>query len=139
MEVTDSTWLVASGGDDNALGITILNMHDETSEFATSALIVPSAHAAAINAIALIADLDQGSRASTRKIYAVTASNDQVVKLWEVTLDSRKAGTKGISLRTIGRYSSSVADIAGLAVFRKDVQLKILVSGVGTEMWTVSN
>lgn len=140
-EVTDNSWLVVSGGDDNALGFTILTTKDETSEYATSSLIVPSAHGAAVNAIGIFKRNRVAGQQASLGMHVVTASNDQVVRLWDVMIDPRKPGIKGVAVRKQGRYCSAVADISSVAIFarpRRDHQagdIKILVSGVGTEVW----
>jgi hypothetical protein len=75
----------------------------------------------------------------------VTASNDQVVKIWTVRLDLRKPGIKGLNVTKDGKYASAVADISSLAVLdgtkghgegdEGTEATKILICGVGTEVW----
>jgi WD40 repeat protein len=137
VELTDNSWLIASGGDDNALGLTLLKMDDESSEYMTSALIVPNAHTAAVNAITIRRQSGFARMGPILSRQIVTASNDQVVKLWKVTVDPRKAGTKGLRVKRSGRYSSSVADISAITMFGKDKEEKVVVSGVGTEVWSI--
>ena len=141
IELADDSWLIASGGDDNALGLTVLEMDDETSEYANSALIMPNAHAAAVNAIAIIKNPRRESRQATRVVRVMTAGNDQVVKVWEIIVDSRKPGVNGVNVKQRGKHASAVADIAAIAVLndgkrhQRPRQLKLIVSGVGTEVW----
>jgi hypothetical protein len=139
--ITDNSWLIASGGDDNALGLTIFEVNDDTLEHQTSSLVIPSAHAAAINALTVVRTCGVGNTHASIKLHVITASNDQVVKVWGVTVDSRKPGVKGVNVKRINRHCSTVADIASISVLNEDQEqkqdgiLRVLVAGVGTEMW----
>jgi hypothetical protein len=134
--------LIISGGDDNTLGCTILSFDDETVEYISSSLIVRSAHAAAVTAIGTL-NIDMGiGHSKDMSLDVVTASNDQMIKIWNVKVDSRKPSVKGINIIKVGKYASPVADISSLAVFEgakngsyaKDA--KVLICGVGAEVWS---
>jgi hypothetical protein len=142
MELTEISWLVASGGDDNALGLTILTYDDEAGTYKSSALLVPSAHAAAINTITILRRHASETGRSLVELEVVTAGNDQTVRMWKVSIDPRKRGVKGLTVSRSAKIVSAVADISSLACFPRRYGSsgrfnKLLVSGVGTEVWAM--
>lgn len=141
-ELTDTLWLIVTGGDDNALGLTLLRTEDEGSSFTSSSMLVPRAHAAAVTAIGLVKIQEDESISRSVTFNIVTASCDQMVKIWEVTTDLRRSGAKSISIRKAAKHTSAVADVSSLTVFRTlqgpvDVRgWKILICGAGQEIWS---
>jgi hypothetical protein len=136
--------LIFSGGDDNALGITLLAQDEDTDALSSSSLIIPRAHAASINAITTVRrnwELEKNGKVS---LNIVSASNDQMIIMWHVTIDTRKVGVKGVDVRREGRLYSAVADISSLEVMmltsmnpHKTWKRQLIVCGVGTEIWHV--
>ncbi|KAI1459532.1 WD40 repeat-like protein [Annulohypoxylon moriforme] len=138
---TPLKFLVVTGGDDNALGITYICIPSSSAPLTSasssqgnaasvtiqSKSIIRSAHAAGITGT-VIARLDEDGA------IVVTGSNDQRVRVW------RLAGWNGDEKENVlvraqlleDRYSA-VADTGGLEVFEEGK--KVIVVGVGLEVW----
>ncbi|KAI1614247.1 WD40-repeat-containing domain protein [Exophiala viscosa] len=133
-------YLVATGGDDNALGLSLLTpISDSTEEVHLDGnkhdllrhrlrtILIPRAHAAAITALKF------ASLLRTKTGYTVTVvsvGNDQRVKVWKVYVDLKRAMSsfsqpmdteaesdglfKGIQIERLGSAWTSVADVSGL-------------------------
>ncbi|KAI0882173.1 WD40 repeat-like protein [Annulohypoxylon maeteangense] len=139
---TSLKFLLVTGGDDNALGVTYISVSpNSTSTSPTKAnmadvkiqskSIIRSAHAAGITGAA-IARLNEDSA------IVVTGSNDQRVKAWRLIGwdqdQKEKEKEKGrVRAQLLEDRYSAVADAGGLEVF--DDGRKALVVGVGFEVW----
>ncbi|TLD28474.1 hypothetical protein PspLS_04192 [Pyricularia sp. CBS 133598] len=139
-------WAVLTVGDDNALGALHLGPirsaadNGGTSPGSQSCrAIVRSAHAAGITGIRIVGSRDEG-----RVLYAATISNDQRVKIWRVQLgngvntDGQDATAVRVQLLH-DRYSA-VADAGDLDLLegeKPDAGGKLVVAGVGVEVWNV--
>ncbi|KAM7219301.1 WD40-repeat-containing domain protein [Rhypophila decipiens] len=154
----DRGWLVATGGDDNALGFMrvfleeALNYEWEVKRSITvvNRARVAGAHAAAITGLAFVQTSHSEQQpkkeeaAETRQFLLATASNDQRVKLWKVEL-------RGVQLKTPPKVSlldnqySSVADTGDVEVIPPSAAAaaengvgggaRLMVGGVGMEVW----
>lgn len=154
-----SEYLLFTGGDDGALGITRLtfppltdNVNPVTDEIeqpvsaqaipTCSTLLIPKAHAAAINAVAFLHTTNQSqsptytqhsateSRSDTQYIFA-TSGNDQKVKLWGVSCKVDIPGTEGLTVEMKGEKCTSVADVSALCPMLGGDE--VLVAGIGME------
>ena len=133
-----TTLLLVSGGDDNALGFTLLRCAPASSaslsetDMTFSTLLIPSAHASAVTALVTVpcpeavylhAAIDKPVTDAVRGIVATTevkvvsSSNDQRIKQWRVAYTGGLAGVDGLQITKEADEVSSVADIAGLAGF----------------------
>lgn len=143
IELTGTSWLIATGGDDNALGFTMLTFNDEAGWYESSSLLVPGAHAAAVTGVSVIPFDSGASPQRERPLLILTASNDQVVRMWNVVVDQRRQGAKALSVKRGPTMRCAVADISSMALFAtaqrsmEGNQLKVLVAGVGTEVFSV--
>lgn len=142
MGLTDISWLVASGGDDNALGLTLLTYDDEAGVYESASLLIPSAHAAAINAVTILRRHASEIGRVPIELDVVTAGNDQTIRIWKISIDPRKRGVNGLDVSRSAKIVSAVADISSLACFPRRHGSsgrfnKLLVSGVGTEVWAM--
>ena len=87
--LTSTTHLVITGGDDNALAITLLVMPESTKAVRFDTVLVPKAHAAAVTALAIVTSTrgdDGGGDGGQAKVLAMSCACDQRVKLWEITV-----------------------------------------------------
>ncbi|KAH8682419.1 WD40-repeat-containing domain protein [Xylariales sp. PMI_506] len=132
-----TSYLVATGGDDNALGV--IHLHrasdDSGSTFhVQSRSIVRSAHAAAVTGLAMLgtAESSAGHKDNDDAIV-MTASNDQRVKRWQIQ-GWRGAG-RSLKVRLLDNRYSSVADAGDLGFVERGRRL--VVGGVGMEIWDV--
>lgn len=89
---TQNGLLMITGGDDNALGITVISSNapmstEETLGYKT--LVIPNAHAAAVTGIALISQI---ATEDVEELFTIASvSNDQRVKVWRVTVRAEDA------------------------------------------------
>ena len=117
-----STWLFATGGDDNAFSLLPVTLDRHTSSFSVGAKFKNStAHAAAITGIKIVA-------AEQSMIRLVTTGCDQRIKVWRIAHD--RGDVRGIA-KVEDRYSA-VADAGDLALLG-DKQCAVV--GIGTEIW----
>ncbi|OTA78623.1 hypothetical protein M434DRAFT_402203 [Hypoxylon sp. CO27-5] len=145
-DASSSKYLVVTGGDDNALGVTHISLPSRAQARATrptvkSKSIIRSAHAAAITGVA-IARLEENGGNS---VVVVTASNDQRVKVWRLVGWRRQEQERKQQLRAqlLDERYSSVADAGDLDVFEGGAggdgdegrSIKVIVAGVGVEIW----
>ncbi|GAB7358442.1 hypothetical protein MBLNU230_g2508t1 [Neophaeotheca triangularis] len=132
--------LVATGGDDNAIGLTLLmqaDAHagekDTTSTARSRTLVIPSAHAAAVTAISLVP-----SNPSSTVMHMISAGIDQRVKAWRIAVDAgrvREVGVKGLSVECVEDCPTPVADVSSLDLMELAGGRKgVLVCGVGMEV-----
>lgn len=70
-------------------------------------------------------------------ILLATASNDQRVKLWELRVDLSIPGVEGLSVKKRGNKHTSVSDISSMDVFIEDGEAKLVICGVGMELWNL--
>ncbi|KXJ91317.1 hypothetical protein Micbo1qcDRAFT_162976 [Microdochium bolleyi] len=150
------SYLVVTGGDDNAIGVlhlcsTAATGAATTSYTVRSKSIVRSAHAAAVTGIG-IARLERGGRDAV----VVSTGNDQRVKTWRVVnWQQQQNQSQAASTDTVTRVElvadeySGVADAGDLEIMRADEGSggrddgeasgdgKFLVGGVGMEVWRV--
>ncbi|TLS23862.1 hypothetical protein PpBr36_08996 [Pyricularia pennisetigena] len=140
-------WAVLTVGDDNALSVLyLLPVPDGSDDGGTSPgsrsrrATVRSAHAAGITGIRIVGSRDQG-----RVLFAATISNDQRVKIWRVQLgsdvDTNDRGAAAVRVQLLQDRYSAVADAGDLDLWEgenPDVGGKLVVAGVGVEVWGVS-
>ena len=70
----------------------------------------------------------------------VTASNDQTLKSWHITIDLEKDGVKGVDIARGQSVSSSIADISSMDVFAgEDGEKRVVLAGIGMEVWKISS
>jgi WD40 repeat protein len=148
-----STWLVVTGGDDNALGLTIFCPDSAFSGRSASAfgtLLIPSAHAAAVTGLTLLSQSETAE--GNHLITFATVSNDQRVKIWRVTIHAQDVSgadteMQNIWVEKIAELWISVADAAAIELLNarpdhdprllnsaQTEERRVLVVGVGMEI-----
>ncbi|KAL1839484.1 hypothetical protein VTJ49DRAFT_1459 [Mycothermus thermophilus] len=160
-------WLIATGGDDNALCFLDLarqrcgdDGENETGQRHGKYVVlaryrVRSAHAAAITGLCLLPGHAAGERGGDEQpettagttTHLATVSNDQRVKLWRIERRRSLGSDDGDSSPNIrvalldNRYCS-VADAGDMTVVPSGAGLTttttLMVGGVGVEMWDVT-
>jgi WD repeat-containing protein 6 len=150
MKISQGTFMVATGGDDNALGLSLIRFQDSdcysSSAIAIESLLIPHAHSAAIGAISIIPNAhgNQGSEEQPEcSLRVITCGNDQRLKLWSVQLPSLSAGIEDLEVYKVANEPTAVADIADLAILENNevsgLSTKVLICGIGMEIWTVTH
>ncbi|RVX68486.1 hypothetical protein B0A52_07909 [Exophiala mesophila] len=149
-------YLAATGGDDNAFGLTFLNVDAEelsTSPDPPRTIIIPKAHAAAITALKVVECVTRGS---TMSVTIVTVGNDQRVRAWRVEIPVNSAAQdqtillQDVRVRKLASAWTAVADVSSLELVsmaerRKigeesegglpdDRDFQMMIAGVGTEL-----
>ena len=116
------TWLVITGGDDNALGLTVFCPDSASSRKSISAfrtLLIPKAHAAAITGLGLISHTI--TMEGSCIITFASVSNDQRVKVWRVMSQANEAVTEHLEMQDVqvdrvAECWTNVADAASIRV-----------------------
>lgn len=137
----NNTTLIITGGDDNGLGISLIAV-TESNEIQCARLIIPRAHAAVVTATDILYCRPSETNSSCVQVLIATASNDQRTKLWRIDIDLEKEGAEGIDVKKVANGYTSVADVSSMALYPGDVDSKqlvrrVLICGVGMEIWTV--
>ena len=122
------TTVVVTGGDDNALGVTILTPDLDFRPYG----LARNAHAAAINGLLLRPMLRIQAAQSGREegMQIVTVSNDQRFKVWELDTNVRRAA----GLRLVQDSYSGVADPGAISDLSAQGE-EIVIVGAGMETW----
>ncbi|RJE23683.1 WD repeat protein [Aspergillus sclerotialis] len=147
MEIThlsDTLTLIAAGGDDNAVSLSLVSTDFIASDLNASVMTVsiPDAHAASVTAVKV---LSQTVTDNTTTVHIASSGNDHQVKIWSVVVDPQKDGTECMNVKNVANEYSNVADISSLDVIYGDADgastlldgngnSKLLVCGVGMEM-----
>jgi WD40 repeat protein len=143
-------YIVATGGDDNALSLALL-----CQRAVVQRIVMPAAHAAAVTGVGFVGchrggvgegEGDEGTGGSGYSRHVlVTVGGDQRVKRWWVEVLGGEGGA-GVGYLRIGRLEDghdtwcSVADAAGLVAFRTGSRdSHCLVYGAGMEMFKVAS
>jgi WD40 repeat protein len=144
--------LVLTGGDDNAIGISLLRYDARQGQVSTSSILIPRAHTASITSSVIFtrlvsADVTDSVRGGEGKLRlrAITSGNDQRIKIWDIDIDVAAPGVEGVAVRRAGNQHTAVADVSSIAAFPKSRQERgdengkrsFLVCGVGLEVWTL--
>ncbi|OWF38296.1 WD repeat-containing protein 6-like [Mizuhopecten yessoensis] len=122
-KLTDCQYMVGSGGDDNALGLSNITMatNKVTSHLEVTtnwSVLKENAHSAQITGLHIL-----GER------RAVTASVDQRVCVWDISTETGKLP----QIQLVWCKFVQVSDISSMTVWISD-RLNILTAGVGLEM-----
>ncbi|KAL8636130.1 MAG: hypothetical protein Q9228_006440 [Teloschistes exilis] len=111
-------FLIVSGGDDGALGITRVTFGPLTREPEYMKMLITKAHAAAINAVAYVgkgrSSESQEEEHVHRHIF-LSSGSDQRVKTWVVTVHCSPYSLPDMDVEVLGDRHTSVADVASLA------------------------
>ena len=128
--------LVATGGDDNALGISLYPKYGPLVTSSPACFILRLAHAAAVTGLCFLQTPDTApGRLSLR---LATSSNDQKLAIWHFELDTDSKGGFWPNFRKVKEAFTPVADVGDLAVLDTSKNgSKILVVGNGMEIWEV--
>lgn len=119
-EMTPEIHLISTGGDDNALGITLALTDNNSNSPRFATLLLPDAHAAAITAIQTIhTGLDSFCGRSRFVAVLATTGNDQRVKVWQVSVNLHALTL----LRTEGKFGDWGKEVKARAVEAVSVKL----------------
>ena len=130
--IEDRKIIVASGGDDNALGVTVYQADDLA--FKPRSILLSSAHAAAITGLTFA-----NPESASEDMRLVTSSNDQRVKEWALKGDLGDQPYPLLRIIKVGDAFTSVADVGDVVTANiKGVTRKVFVVGNGMEVYNVA-
>lgn len=141
--------LLVTGGDDNALALTLLEdrqqqiitstsgpiervharpaaPHDRSGlqpDISASTLIIPRAHAASITAVQLLSTNASKSHVADShrlRFRVLSTGNDQRLKLWYVEVDAEDPSIETLDVKRMADYFTPIADIGSIDVIQSD-------------------
>lgn len=119
------SWLVITGGDDNAVHFTTLQYSaDDKTYKVLSRSRVKDAHAAGVTGICTVREEDGEA------VEVASVSNDQRVKLWRAVW--QEGSEQPVKVTLLDNQYSSVADAGDVEVIKEG---RVMVGGVGMEVW----
>jgi WD40 repeat protein len=127
--------LVATGGDDNALGISAYHISGSTPATIPTCFILRSAHAAAVTGLSFLHDPKTESGEGGR-IQLVSSGNDQKVTAWNLDVVRDRGETFMLDLKKIGEAFTPVADVGDVVAL--GLTNRVLVVGNGMEVWKIA-
>jgi WD repeat-containing protein 6 len=133
-----SILLMITGGDDNALGITVISSGAATFNEPTSncrSLLIPKAHVAAVTGLVLLSRVTQDDNGELVTFGSV--SNDQRVKIWRITIHAesnpdvsqKDPRMQHIEVAKVMECWTSVADAAAIELLTLIPHYRSLSSG----------
>ena len=134
--------IVATGGDDNAVAFTRITFNAEFPNLPIcSTLLLARAHASTVTGIQdLGPKLNSGQSLRKTSWTFATVGNDQRLKTWILTVDSRTPRAKGLSVRKGTSLHSSIADASCMEMTQGICGDKgIMIAGIGVETWNVTH
>lgn len=139
VQLSEDNFLIVTGGDDNALAFTRVDFGGALpfGGLVSSTLLIPKAHASAITANTFVG-MATSEQQDPPFLRFATSSNDQRLKLWSACIDLNKQGVDGLKIRRDANVYTSVADVSSMGVLPYESRPKILVCGVGMDMWTIN-
>lgn len=133
--------LVVTGGDDNALAITVYEMANLTKQTkASRSFILRSAHSAAITGLTFIPSMGEDILPQSEEFRVVSSGNDQRVKEWSIKLTSREVEDSNVQIKKVGDSFTAVADVGDVCCLQSGGEgtgKKVLIVGNGMEAWRV--
>ncbi|KIW72191.1 hypothetical protein PV04_00405 [Phialophora macrospora] len=144
MPVGSGGRLIATGGDDNALGLTLLTssakpslnhedgkLEKEGIDHRFRTILIPSAHAAAVTALKIVC---LRSTSTTWSAWIITVANDQRVKIWRTEINLQEALVdssehskanvlfEALQVELVGQAWTGVADVSGIEIIDEHTQ-----------------
>lgn len=131
-------WTIATAGDDNSVGLTIMTTTESQIRF--ESILIPKAHAAAVTSLAL---LNRKSDTNQGEIILVTTGNDQRIKVWKILIPSKNDALEQLNtplqIQKLAECWTSIADVGGIRVLPtltelKEEKVRLITVGVGMEI-----
>lgn len=120
--------ILATGGDDNAVGITRINSAGDV-----CTLVIPRAHAAAVTVLATV-------WLGAHGCVLASVGLDQRVKIWRITTDFPRAEVEAVNVVKVYDVFTAVADASSLGVCSLvGGGTGLLVGGVGLQLWRLND
>lgn len=141
VHLSDTVSLLAAGGDDNGLSLSLLETGSEVNARSpVTTISIPDAHAASVTAVKVLNRRHAETAANASTILIASSGNDHRVKIWSIHVDLHRNGPERIDVKNVVDEYSNVADISSLDMVQEDGVLggsRLLVCGVGMEMLNI--
>lgn len=138
--LSSSDTLLVTGGDDGALAFTRITFFENNpvDPPLRSVLLIPKAHASAINAIAYLSHEKIIASDAPKEYLFATSSNDQKIKVWQLSADLGRPGVEGFQVVKKKNVYTSIADVSCLERFDTGKgEPRLIVAGIGMETWNL--
>jgi len=138
--------VVFSGGDDNAIGLTVasttIDTRDAGSRIKLSTLLLPRAHAAAVTTIVVLSTTVHSEHGSTT-ITFMTSGNDQRIKIWDVTIMDSESQAGQMRVRRLVNKPTTIADISSMTRLDdvsddRTTVMSVAICGIGIDTRTIT-
>lgn len=138
--------VVFSGGDDNAIALTVVSTKIMTGDLGPritlSTLLIPRAHATAVTTIVVLSKTSDIKEGST-SITFMTSGNDQRIKVWDVTIRASESEAGQMRVRRIANKPTPIADVSSitrLSAVSGDgtTSVSVAICGVGIDIRRIS-
>lgn len=122
--LAERIFVIATGGDDNALALTVLRTPSKGFSHRFRTVLIPRAHAAAVTALKIATHATDQSETGDVTAVVVTVGNDQRVRVWNVRVDldqfcddeEDRGLCEAIHITRAGSAWTSVADVSGIEI-----------------------
>ena len=136
IQLSDYSFLITTGGDDGAIGLTRVDHNSLNLASTGSSLLIPKAHAAAINAVEYVTTTVHGGKDPFHRLWFASSGNDQRLKIWEVTFSLGHPEIKNLTIEKKLDLHISIADLSSLASGVNEEGKQVLfAAGIGIESW----
>jgi hypothetical protein len=139
LKVAANQWLVVTGGDDNAVGVTLLVFDNATgpTRVQIKSFMVNNAHAAAVTGISLFyTPMHNWERLGKDTMRAITVGLDQRLRTWDIEIDSSSFRSEtALTVRKGQSDWTSISDPSDLVSIPQDA-LDTLNSANGDTPYT---
>lgn len=142
LPLSSSEFILATGGDDNAIAFTrLIRPLEPSAPPVCSTLLIPRAHASTVAGIQVLdtpVRIEAGALEFSFRLVSV--SSDQRLKTWNLSVDLGKPGIEGLKVRKEGNVHSSIADASCVEVMHGEGGgAGVMVAGIGMETWRIGD
>ncbi|KAL1957609.1 hypothetical protein VTO42DRAFT_5720 [Malbranchea cinnamomea] len=134
--------MLITGGDDNALAISLLTVASSLTQSgpSLSRALLAEAHVASINDVTILRGTVQGSK---MQFIVASSGNDQRLKIWSVQVDTlrRDIQETSVGVSLLQDIYTAVADLSSMGVYSLGdgtPNQRMVLCGVGMDFWDLS-
>lgn len=147
--LSSSIALVATGGDDGILALTLIDARDNPSSkkrdhslpVVISTIRLRGAHAASLSALLFVTHekIVPSSSCDQLSIHAISSGNDQRLKIWKIDVDITQEVAEGVNVACIVDVFTPVADVSSMALLEagSKTNTSIVIAGAGLDVWNI--
>lgn len=144
--LNSSIALVATGGDDGTLALTLIDardnpsskVRDHTLPVVISTMRLRGAHAASLSALmfATYEETVSPSSCDQISIHAISSGHDQRLKLWKIDVDITQEVAEAVNVACVVDVFTPVADVSSMALLEvgSKTNTSIVIAGAGLDI-----